>query len=98
MKQIHVYLLCLSVVNSTLSMEQQRPKLFDAHYDKTIITAHHGVYPPAFSVNIEANQLGWEKLNDIANMTYNTPIYQSRSLRCATPQQNLQQEEKKTLL
>ena len=104
------YIYLFSIINSfsLLCMEQQRPQLFDADYNKTANSSlvsyqdtysHHGVYPPLFSVKIEANQPGWEKLNAIGNMTYNTPIYRPvGTLRYATAQQQLQQTEKKILL
>src|SRR5258708_11688466 len=95
------YIYLFSIINSfsLLCMEQQRPQLFAADYNKTITISHHDIHPPIFSVYNEANQSGWEQLNDIANMTYNTPVYRQTSfLRYASPQQELQQSEKKILL
>src|SRR5438132_12326771 len=101
MKKTYIYFLCLSAINFIICMELQRPKLFTADYDNatTNIYSHHDIHPPIFSIPLQVNEPGWQQLHAIANMTYNSPVYRPiEPLRYAISQQELQQEEKRTLL
>lgn len=111
MKKIYAYILSMVIVNFISCMEQQKPRLFEAVYNQTTTNnslvsyhndnaySHHDIHPPTFSIPLQVNEPGWQQLNAIANMTYNTPVYRRvETARYSVSQQELQQAEKKTLL
>src|SRR6266446_3193440 len=101
----YMYLFFIMNFLSMTCMEQRRPKLFSVNYEDAATKAQLRILDVNSSINqttvitrpitpvlLEANRGDWQKLNTIANMTYNSPTYQVVSLRHAISQQKLQQE------